>query len=164
MKKSIKNTTSSSKKKTVTPINKTVKKTVVKSKVKKTEKKNYESIPDDTVLVYHKPNCSTSRNVMDLLKKKKVKTMVRLYIEDSPTSKELELLLAKLDMKPEELVRKKESYFQEKLKGLKLNDQEWIREMAENPVLIERPVLIYKNSAVVGRPMEKVEEFLKKVK
>lgn len=164
MKKSIKNTTPSSKKKTVVPIKKVVIKKVVKSKVKKTEKKNYESIPDDTVLVYHKPNCSTSRNVMDYLKKKKVKTMVRLYIDDAPTAKELEILLAKLHLKPHDLIRTKEAYYQEKLKGLKLNEHEWIREMAENPVLIERPVLIYKNTAVIGRPMENVEDFVKKVK
>jgi arsenate reductase len=66
-----------------------------------------------------------------------------------------------LNIKPFELIRQKEKYFKEKLQGLKLNDHEWIREMIENPVLIERPILIKGNKAIIGRPMEKVLDWIK---
>jgi len=138
-----------------------VSKAVSKKKNRGKTGKN-EIIPEDTILVYHKPNCNTSRTVMEFLKKEKVKVMVRLYLEDSPTEKELEILLAKLHIKPHDLIRIKEPYYQKKLKGLKLNDHEWIKVMVQNPVLIERPVLIRGNKAIIGRPIEKVMEFIKK--
>lgn len=140
----------------------TTKKTITPTKKKEGKKnvaiKKTDSTSDYTM--FHKPNCSTSRTVLEFLHKKKIKPEIIKYIETPPTEKELEKLLAKLNIKPFELIRQKEKYFQEKLKGLKLNDHEWIKEMVENPVLIERPILIKGNKAIIGRPIEKVMDFI----
>ena len=82
------------------------------------------------------------------------------YIETPPSANELEILLSKLNLKPIELIRKKEKYYQEKLSKLNFNDHEWIKLMVENPVLIERPILIKGNKAIIGRPFERVVEFV----
>jgi arsenate reductase len=65
-----------------------------------------------------------------------------------------------LNLKPLDLIRKKEKYYKEKLSKLNLNDHEWINLMVENPVLIERPILIKGNKAIIGRPIERVVEFV----
>lgn len=142
---------------------KTVSRGEAKSTKKKTTVKKVVAKKTDTkseYVMYHKPNCSTSRTVLELLHKKKIKPEIVKYIETPPTEKELEKLLAKLHIKPFDLIRQKEKYFQEKLKGLKLNDHEWIKEMVENPVLIERPIIIKGNKAIIGRPIEKVIDFI----
>jgi len=92
------------------------------------------------------------------LKKKKIDFEVVHYLKNIPTATELKKLLMKLNIKPFDLVRQKEKYFQEKLKGLKLNDHEWIKVMIRNPELIERSIIIKGNRAVIGRPAEKVLE------
>lgn len=111
-----------------------------------------------TVTVYHNPKCGKSRCVIQLLKKKKIDFEVIQYLKNIPTATELKKLLMKLNMKPFDLVRQKEKYFQEKLKGLKLTDHEWIKVMIQNPELIERPIIVKGNRAVIGRPEERVLE------
>lgn len=144
--------------KTVPTEKKNVSREGAKDAKKKSAAKKTESTSDYTM--FHKPNCSTSRTVLEFLHKKKIKPEIIKYIETPPTEKELEKLLAKLNIKPFELIRQKEKYFQEKLKGLKLNDHEWIKIMVENPVLIERPILIKGNKAIIGRPIERVIDFI----
>ena len=68
------------------------------------------------------------------------------------TEKEFETLLAKLNLKPQDLLRKGEKVYKEKFKGLTLNDHEWIKVMLENPKLIERPIIVKGNKAIIGRP------------
>lgn len=134
-------------------------------KTKTTSKKSTSKIPvAGELTVFHKTNCQTSCGVMSYLKKKKIKVDTRLYLESPPTEKELENVLIKLDLKPHDLIRTKEKYYQEKLKGLKLNDHEWLKIMVENPILIERPILIRGNKAIIGRPMERVVEFVKEMR
>ena len=70
------------------------------------------------------------------------------------------MILMKLDMKPEQIVRKGEKVFKEKLKGLSFTDEEWLKILVENPVLIERPIVVKGNTAVIGRPPENVKKFL----
>jgi arsenate reductase len=65
-----------------------------------------------------------------------------------------------LGIKASDLVRKGEALFKEKYKGLDLNEHEWIRVMHENPVLMERPVVVKGHKAVIGRPMENVQDLL----
>ena len=83
------------------------------------------------------------------------------YLKDTPTRKELELLVMQLGLPAVDLVRKGEALFKEKYKGLELNEHEWIRVMHENPVLMERPVVVKGHKAVIGRPMGNVEELIK---
>lgn len=82
------------------------------------------------------------------------------YLKTPPTASELRDILQKLNMKPEQLLRKGETLYKEKYKGKELSDEEWIQAMVENPVLIERPIVVKDNKAVLGRPPEKVQELL----
>lgn len=110
--------------------------------------------------MYHKPTCSTSRKTLDLLKEHGVEPELRLYVKDPPTQKELSELLTKLGVQPIELVRTKEKLYKENYADKKLTKREWLRIFAEHPILIERPILIKGDKAVIGRPPEKVLELL----
>ena len=111
-------------------------------------------------IIYHNPRCSKSREALALLKDNGITPKVVEYLKDTPTRKELELLVMQLGLPAVDLVRKGEALFKEKYKGLELNEHEWIRVMHENPVLMERPVVVKGHKAVIGRPMENVQDLL----
>lgn len=113
------------------------------------------------ITVYHNTRCSKSRDVCTILEKKKVKTEVVEYLKTPPTQSEIKELLKMLGMKAVDLVRKKEPVFLEKYEGKKLTEVQWIKAMAQNPILIERPIIVKGKKAIIGRPPEKVLEFLK---
>ncbi len=112
------------------------------------------------IKIYHNPRCTKSREAMNLIKENGLEPEIIEYLKEIPTPKEFKTLLAKLNMKPEQLLRKGEKLYKEKLKNLKLSDEEWIHIMLENPVLIERPIVVKGNRAVVGRPLENVIDLL----
>ena len=92
------------------------------------------------------------------MEEEKAEIEVIKYLENIPTEEELLLLLAKLNIKPFDLVRKGEKLYKEQYKKLNLNDHEWIKVMLENPKLIERPIVVKGNKAIIGRPPELVKE------
>jgi arsenate reductase len=112
--------------------------------------------------IYHNPRCSKSREALALLRDNGIEPKVIEYLKDTPTRKELELLVMQLGVPASELVRKNEALYKEKYKGLELNEHEWVRVMHENPVLIERPVVVKGHTAVIGRPTENVKELIDK--
>ena len=89
-----------------------------------------------------------------------MKTEVVEYLKTPPTQKEIIELLKMLGMKAVDLVRKKEPLFLEKYEGKKLTEAQWIKAMAQNPILIERPIIVKGKKAIIGRPPEKVLEFI----
>jgi len=113
------------------------------------------------VSLFYNPRCSKCREALDILGEQGCEVEVIEYLKDTPTEKELKEVLKKLGLKPQDLLRKKESLFVEKYKDKKLTDDQWIKVMSENPILIERPVAIYGNRAVIGRPAERVVEILR---
>lgn len=110
------------------------------------------------VTFYHKPNCSTSLDALSILKKKTREITIIKYLETVPTEKELKEILKKLKFKPEQIVRKKEKLYKEKYEGKSISDSQWIKILVKNPILIERPILVKGNNAVIGRPPEKILE------
>lgn len=104
--------------------------------------------------------CSKSRCTLDILKEKGQEPQVVEYLKTPPTAADLKAILQKLNLRPEELVRKGEKLYKEKFAGKTYSDDEWIRIMAENPSLIERPIVVKGDRAVIGRPPEKVLEIL----
>ncbi|MDI1354587.1 MAG: arsenate reductase (glutaredoxin) [bacterium] len=114
------------------------------------------------MIIYHNPRCSTSREVMGLLEKKKIKFEIRDYLQVPPSKKELKELLEKLGCKAIDLVRKKEALYLEKFKEKELSNGEWIDVLAKYPILIQRPIVIDEKRAIIGRPPELVINFLKK--
>lgn len=82
------------------------------------------------------------------------------YLETVPTADELRLIVAKLGIKPHELIRKGESVYINEYKGKVLSDEEWIAAMVAHPILIERPVVVAGDKAVIARPTEKIIDIL----
>ena len=113
-----------------------------------------------TITIWHNPRCSKSRQALALLEAAGVTPKVVKYLETPPTESELKITLEKLQCTPMQLVRRGEAVF--KTLGLSKDhsDQEWITAMVSNPILIERPVIISQNGAVIGRPPENVHLLL----
>jgi len=109
------------------------------------------------VTVYHNPRCKKSRAGLQHVIEKKLEHRVREYLKEPLSEAELSKLVMKLNIKPAELVRTQEEYYRKQLKGLNLNDEEWIREMVENPKLIRRPIVEGRYKAVIGDPVESID-------
>ncbi len=110
--------------------------------------------------IYHNPRCSKSRQTLQLIKERGVEPEIVRYLDTPPTKEELRELLQKLGLKPEDIVRKKEALYKERYKGKTLSDEEWLEVLSQNPKLIERPIVVEGNKAVLGRPPERVLELL----
>lgn len=112
---------------------------------------------DNTMKIYHNPRCSKSRQTLAILQENGVEPEIILYLTDTPSREELQSLLKKLDMKAEQIIRKGEAIYKEKYKGKNLTEEEWIDAMVEHPKLIERPIVVNGDAAVLGRPPENVK-------
>lgn len=110
--------------------------------------------------IFHNPRCSKSRCALAIIQEKNLEVEIIKYLEEPPSIEEIRDLLNKLGMKAEDLVRKGENDFKENFKGKTLTEEEWIHAMAKYPKLIERPIFIKGNKAVVGRPPERILELL----
>lgn len=114
------------------------------------------------ITIYHNPRCTKSREGLEVLKNSGEDYQVREYLKEPVTEEELSALLEKLGMVPIELVRTEEKTWKEKYKGKDLSDKELIRIMTEHPKLIQRPIVVKNNVAVVGRPAARIKELLDK--
>jgi arsenate reductase (glutaredoxin) len=110
--------------------------------------------------IYHNPRCGKSRGALALLEQKGVQPHIIEYLKTPPTKEELRAILKKLGMKPEQLVRKGEDIYREKFAGRTLADEQWLDALVKNPILIERPIVVKGDRAVIGRPPENVLELL----
>ncbi|MDO9186436.1 MAG: arsenate reductase (glutaredoxin) [Bacteroidia bacterium] len=111
--------------------------------------------------IYHNTRCSKSREACSILQDKGVEFETIEYLKTPPTQKEIKGLLKMLGMKAQDIIRKGEPLFKEKFADKKLSESEWIKALAENPILIERPIIVKGNKAIIGRPPEKVLELIK---
>ena len=113
------------------------------------------------VTLYHNPRCSKSRQTLQLLEARGVKPKIVEYLNEPPSTAELRAILNKLGMKPRDLLRQGEARYAElKLKERALSEEALIKLMVENPILIERPIVVSGNKAALGRPPERVLEIL----
>jgi len=111
--------------------------------------------------IYHNPKCSTSRKVLDALREAGQEPEVIEYMKTPPSKTELKDLLKRMKMRPRDLLRKKEALYRElKLDDDKKSDEQIIDAMLENPILIERPIVVTKKGVRLGRPPEIVNEIL----
>ena len=112
--------------------------------------------------IYHNPRCSKSRLTLELLKDKGIDPKVILYLETPPSKKELVLILKKLNMEARGLLRKGEAEFKEQnLSDTSKSEEDVIQAMVNFPKLMERPIVIYGDRAVIGRPPENVLKIIK---
>lgn len=111
--------------------------------------------------IWHNPKCSKSREALALLSETNSEIEVVKYLEAAPSREEIQSLLKKLGVGARELMRTKEDLYKELGLG-KVEDEAVLMDaLVNHPKLIERPILIQGDRAIIGRPVEKVIEFLK---
>lgn len=118
---------------------------------------NTQDIP---VVIYHNTRCSKSRSACEIVASRGIEATIVEYLKTPPTRAELRALLQKLGMKPEEIVRRGEDVFKEHYVGKTLDDEQWLDALLAHPILIERPIVVRGDKAVIGRPPEKVLDLL----
>ena len=106
------------------------------------------------IQIYHNSRCSKSRQCLSLIENSGKKFEIIKYLENPPPIAELTVLISKLGIEPIDLVRKKEKLWVENYKNKAITPKELIEIMTENPILIERPIVINGNKAVIARPIE----------
>ena len=112
------------------------------------------------IQIYHNSRCGKSRECLAFLEKSGQEYEIIKYLEDVPTFDELKEIIKKLGIKPIELVRRKEKIWTENFKDKPLFDDEIINAMISNPILIERPIVINGDKAIIARPLEKATAIL----
>ena len=110
--------------------------------------------------IYHNSRCSKSRQGLQLLKEAGASPEIIDYIKNPLTAGEIKEILAKLNIPAIDLVRKNEAIWKEKFKGKELSEDQIIKVMSDYPKLIERPIVVKDNKAVIGRPAEKIKSLL----
>lgn len=112
--------------------------------------------------IYHNPRCSKSRQGLAIVEESGHPFEIILYLNNLLTAEELKTIITQLDIAPLDLVRKGEAIWKEFFKGKELSDTEIIQAMVDHPKLIERPIVVHGNKAVLGRPPEDIATLLKK--
>ncbi|MEX1001551.1 MAG: arsenate reductase (glutaredoxin) [Crocinitomicaceae bacterium] len=112
------------------------------------------------IKIWHNNRCSKSRQTLAILKDKTKEVEVVEYLTETPSEKEIREVLEKLSVSAESIIRKGEKEYKEHFKGKEMSEDMWIHAMLEYPKLIERPIVIKGDKAVIGRPPEKVLELL----
>ena len=112
------------------------------------------------IKILHNPRCRKSREGLVVLEEIGKPFEIVKYLENRLSEDELKTVISKLGIKPLDLVRKNEAIWKTNFKGKELSDSKIILAMVNNPKLIERPIIIANDEAVIGRPSEKINEFL----
>lgn len=110
--------------------------------------------------LYHNPRCQKSREALQFLESKKLDFEVIEYMKDPISPADLEDLLEMLEMPAIELVRTKEADWKDNFKDKEIEDEEIVLAMIEFPKLMERPIFVNNNKAVVARPADKILEII----
>ena len=112
-------------------------------------------------VIYHNPRCSKSRQTLEILREHNVETNVILYMETRIEQATLLSLLKMLGITPRQLIRRNEADFKRlHLDNGNKTDEDLVNAMIEHPKLIERPIVVHNNKAVIGRPPENIHEIL----
>ena len=117
----------------------------------------------EMITIYHNPRCTKSREGLCEIENLNKSFTIRKYLDEPFTKNELKEVIKKLNIKPLELVRTKESIWIVNYKGKQLTDEEIIDALLSHPKLIERPIVVIGNKAVIARPKEKINELLQHI-
>ncbi|HZW63869.1 MAG TPA: arsenate reductase (glutaredoxin) [Flavobacteriaceae bacterium] len=112
------------------------------------------------ITIYHNPRCAKSRQGLAIVEESGKEFQVVKYLEEPLSESQLKTIVKQLQCKPIDLVRINEPIWKEKYKGKTLTDDAVIKAMANYPKLIERPIVVNKDKAVIGRPPEKIQHIL----
>ncbi|MDC1311652.1 arsenate reductase (glutaredoxin) [Burkholderiales bacterium] len=113
------------------------------------------------ITLYHNPRCSKSRNTLALLQKNSVKPLIVEYLKAPLNFRQIAELCKKLNMSPTKLLRTGEAIFKEYYLGQNLSDEDAINAMISHPILMERPIIVCGDQAIIGRPPENALTILK---
>ena len=111
-------------------------------------------------IIYHNNRCSKSREGLCILEDLGADIEIRDYLLVPPTYEELDNLLKLLKAKPLEIIRQKETIFLEKYAGKTRTRKQWIQVLMKYPILIERPIVVHGDKAIIGRPPSLIKELL----
>ncbi len=115
---------------------------------------------EETLILYHNNRCAKSRQALKILENSGLKFDTIEYLKKPLTEKEIKNLLKLLQLNAENIIRKGELLYKEKFATTNISENEWIKILANNPVLIERPILVKGNKAILARAPEKILELL----
>ena len=109
---------------------------------------------ENAVKILHNPKCRKSREALAWLLKQNYKVEIIDYMKEGITVSFLQEILSLLDLGPFEIVRKGEDVYKEFVKGKNLDDNSLVEMMCKNPKLIERPIVLVEDRAILARPLE----------
>jgi arsenate reductase len=110
--------------------------------------------------IYHNPRCTKSREGLSILEDSGQDFKIIKYLDDSPSQEDLKIIIKKLGIKPIDLIRKQKKIWKENFKTKDLSDSEIIKALHDFPKLIERPIVINGEKAIIGRPPEDIKGIL----
>jgi arsenate reductase len=110
--------------------------------------------------IYHNPRCAKSRQTLNIIREAGQEPEIIEYLKTPPTEEELTEVFEKLNLPIDYLIRKGEEIYKTEFKGKDLSDAEWLKALAEYPKMLERPIVITEDTAVLGRPPENVNQLL----
>jgi arsenate reductase len=114
-----------------------------------------------TAKIYHNPRCRKSREGLQLLEEKGIDVEIIKYLDHVPSIEELKDLVQKLNVEPIDIIRKNEKVWKEMFKGKTLSDEDLFEAMHNHPKLIERPIVVVNQNAVIGRPKDQILSLIK---
>ncbi len=114
-----------------------------------------------SVTIYHNPRCSKSRQTLAILNSQPIDIEIIEYLQNPPNHNQLKGIISLLDMSARDLMRKNEKVYKDnKLDNPDLTDDQLVEIMTQNPILIERPIVLNNDKAIIGRPPQRVLEIL----
>jgi arsenate reductase len=109
------------------------------------------------ITIYHNPRCGKSRECLAYLEKSNKSFEIIKYLDNPISKKKIIEIITKLNIPAIELVRKKEKIWIEKYKEKKLTNEDVIHAIFENPIIMERPVVVNNDKAIIARPLNLIE-------
>lgn len=110
--------------------------------------------------IYHNPRCRKSRETLNFIKEAGHEVEIIEYLKNPPSEKSLKQIVSKLGISVSDLLRKNEAVYKEKFKDKTINEDGWYKILSNNPILIERPIVVAESDAILGRPPENVLKLL----
>ena len=109
------------------------------------------------MVIFHNPRCSKSRATLNLILENNIEPTIRLYLDNPLSTSEIKVLLKKLNTSVDKIIRKNEEIYK-KLSLKDADENTLIEKISQNPILLERPIVVKGEKAIIGRPPENVKD------
>jgi arsenate reductase len=116
---------------------------------------------DEKLIIYHNPSCSKSRETLEILQDNNQQPEIIEYLREPPNQQELTKIIEMLGISPRQLLRTTELEYKDAgLDDESISDEQIIEAICNNPPLLQRPIVVKGNKAIIGRPPTKVLEMI----